>query len=124
MKRARRIHKTSLETNEQLREQTAHTIQLVEYAQGLLQAISVFRLPEAADGRDNVVFNPWLERFPRGTISNCMSCHQRATLGYPLGSQVLVEPGGLKPDNPFFDKLRLDYLWSLTRSEATADDDD
>ena len=51
VKRARRIHKTSLETNEQLREQTAHTIQLVEYAQGLLQAVSVFRLPEAADGK-------------------------------------------------------------------------
>jgi twitching motility protein PilJ len=44
--RAEEIVKTSQGTNAQLREQTTHTNQLVEFSQKLLAAVSVFKLPD------------------------------------------------------------------------------
>jgi len=45
--RAEEIYKSTQGTNQQLREQTIHTDQLVEFSQRLLSAVSVFKLPEA-----------------------------------------------------------------------------
>jgi hypothetical protein len=57
--------------------------------------------------------NPWLEaRFPGGTTSNCLACHQRAALGatayLPVARAVL--PAG----DPYFrGKITTDFVWSL-----------
>ena len=44
--RAEGIVKSSQQTNARLREQTANTNQLVEFSQKLLEAVSVFKLPD------------------------------------------------------------------------------
>lgn len=53
--RAEEISKSSQGTNRQLREQTVHTDQLVEFSQRLLAAVSVFKLPDAAQSGAMVV---------------------------------------------------------------------
>lgn len=45
--RAEEIYKSTQGTNERLRAQTIHTNQLVEFSHKLLQAVSVFKLPDA-----------------------------------------------------------------------------
>ena len=47
--RAEEIYSSSQETSEQLREQTRHTNQLVAFSQKLLEAVSVFKLPDTTE---------------------------------------------------------------------------
>lgn len=86
----------------------------------LMQAAFDAETPRASDGGAHICFNPWLEaRFPDhgqggGTVSNCLSCHQRAS--YPAapflpvtrGAPNLREDPALAPD-----RLRTSFLWSL-----------
>ena len=87
----------------------------------LMQAAFDAKTPRASDAGAHICFNPWLEaRFPDGgqgggTVSNCLSCHQRAS--YPAapflpvtrGAPNLREDPALAPD-----RLRTSFLWSLT----------
>ena len=87
----------------------------------LMQVAFDSETPRASDGGAHICFNPWLEaRFPDhgqggGTVSNCLSCHQRAS--YPAapflpvtrGAPNLREDPALAPD-----RLRTSFLWSLT----------
>ena len=69
--------------------------------------------PKAQDSGPNVCFNPWLEaRFQNGVVSNCMSCHQKAT--WPASSFMPVIRGPLPPGDPIFrGSTKLDFLWSV-----------
>ena len=87
----------------------------------LMQVAFDAETPRASDGGAHICFNPWLEaRFPDhgqggGTVSNCLSCHQRAS--YPAapflpvtrGAPNLREDPALAPD-----RLRTSFLWSST----------
>lgn len=73
--------------------------------------------PREMDGTPNAVYNPWLEaRFQNGPLSNCMTCHQRAS--YPrVGVDFLPVTRGL-PDlanDPMFapGRLQTDFMWSI-----------
>jgi hypothetical protein len=79
----------------------------------LMDTAYSMQTPPQPDGSPHVTFNPWLEaRFPSGTLSNCMACHQRAT--WPPVSFLPVTRGGLQPGDPFFaDKTQIDFLWSV-----------
>jgi hypothetical protein len=77
-------------------------------------------LPQAADGGPHVSFNPWLEaRFPDqgsggGTVSNCMTCHRRAS--YPAIRFLPITRGqaDLNRDPAYAtDRLRTNFLWSI-----------
>lgn len=75
-------------------------------------------LPREADGGPHVAFNPWLEgRFAdqgggNGTVSNCMSCHSRATTGrtepfrVTRGNTALASPSRERA-------VRTSSLWSV-----------
>lgn len=87
----------------------------------LMQAAFDAETPRASDGGAHIAFNPWLEaRFPDGgqgggTVSNCLSCHQRAS--YPAAPFLPVTRGGpnLREDAALApDRLRTSFLWSLT----------
>ncbi len=69
--------------------------------------------PKEQDGSAKVTFNPWLEaRFANGTLSNCMTCHQRAV--WPPVNFLPITRGGMQASDPFFhNKTRLDFLWSI-----------
>jgi hypothetical protein len=86
----------------------------------LMQAAFDAETPRASDGGARICFNPWLEgRFPEGgqgggTVSNCMSCHQRAT--YPAAPFLPVTRGAPNQrEDPALapDRLRTSFLWSL-----------
>jgi hypothetical protein len=70
--------------------------------------------------RKPVIFNPYLgARIPSGTISNCMACHQRSAYGQNPDKIIpaLVWRGELSNlDEYYADKLRLDYIWSLSNN--------
>jgi hypothetical protein len=86
----------------------------------LLQVAFDSDKPAALDGEPHVCFNPWLEgRFPDGghgggTVSNCLTCHRRAS--YPSISFLPVSRGA--PDlanDPAFapGRLRTNFIWSI-----------
>ena len=91
-----------------------------EWRNYLLQVAFDSTLPAAADGGPHVCFNPWLEgRFPDGghgggPVSNCMTCHQRASyppvnfLPITRGAPDLAHDAAYAPD-----RLRTELLWSL-----------
>jgi hypothetical protein len=72
-------------------------------------------LPRQSDGTAHITFNPWLEaHFPKGLVSNCMNCHNRA--GWQPTNFLPIFRG--KPDlagDPAYKagQLRTDFLWSL-----------
>jgi hypothetical protein len=86
----------------------------------LMQTAFDPRTPTEADGAPHVAFNPWLEaRFPDdgqggGVVSNCLSCHLRAS--YPPSGFLPVTRG--PPDaqaDPALasGKLRTGLVWSV-----------
>lgn len=97
--------------------------------------------PREPDGKPHIAFNPYLEGFLQdGVGSNCMSCHRRATwpdaneeainVLHSDGSVELVPPRNHPRivvrgseaatetyfDNPFSNKLKLSFLWTLRRA--------
>lgn len=87
----------------------------------LMQAAFDAETPRASDAGAHICFNPWLEgRFPDGgqgggTLSNCLSCHQRAS--YPAAPFLPVTRGApnLRQDPALApDRLRTSFLWSLS----------
>jgi hypothetical protein len=58
-------------------------------------------------------FNPWLEaRFPDGTRSNCVTCHQRAVRD--ARDYLPVTQGRLAVDDPYFrGTIPTDFVWTL-----------
>jgi hypothetical protein len=48
MKRSQIILKSTEQTSEELKEQSAHTVNLVDYSNALRESVSVFKLPAAA----------------------------------------------------------------------------
>jgi hypothetical protein len=72
-------------------------------------------LPREPDGTPHIGYNPWLEaRFGNGVLSNCMSCHHRAS--YPVIEFLPVTRGLPDPANdPAFKPRRLqtDFMWSI-----------
>ncbi len=77
--------------------------------------------PHESDGSPHIGFNPWLEaRFPDGPLTNCMTCHHRAS--WP-GNVPFIDPTHLEflrgpPDpakDPAFaaDRLQTDFMWSI-----------
>lgn len=65
------------------------------------------------------VFNPWLEAGLKGGIaSNCMSCHQQASLTSEFRSAPFT-PIRSRPlpdtDPTFRDRIRTDFIWSLSK---------
>jgi hypothetical protein len=91
-----------------------------EWRNYLMQAAFDDEQPKAADGQSHICFNPWLEaRFPDGghgggTVSNCLTCHRRAS--FPLTGFLPVTRGD--PDltnDPAYapGRLRTSFLWSL-----------
>jgi hypothetical protein len=86
----------------------------------LLQVAFDSDKPAAFDGGPHVCFNPWLEgRFPDGghgggTVSNCMTCHRRAS--YPPVDFLPVTRGSpnLGDDQAYArGKLRTNFIWSV-----------
>jgi hypothetical protein len=91
-----------------------------EWRNYLMDAAFDSSLPAAPDGGPHVCFNPWLEgRFPDGghgpgTVSNCVTCHRRAS--YPPVDFLPVTRG--EPDlagDPAYapGRLRTGSLWSI-----------
>lgn len=71
--------------------------------------------PREADGAPNVAFNPYVEMFPAGARSNCMTCHQGA-VWTPAGAPPFlpVTRGARRSDDPLFAAgTRLDFMWSI-----------
>ena len=62
---------------------------------------------------DQPCFNPWLEaRFPNGTQSNCVTCHQRAVVG--AADYLPVTLGRMRADDPYFrGHPPTDFVWSI-----------
>jgi hypothetical protein len=96
-----------------------------EWRNYLMQVAFDSTAPETADGGPHVCFNPWLEgRFPdgghgAGTVSNCMTCHRRAS--YPPVDFLPVTRGD--PDvagDPAYapGRLRTGSLWSIALHES------
>jgi hypothetical protein len=74
--------------------------------------------PREPDGSPRAGFNPWLEaRFQNGILSNCMTCHHRASFPPAFGTGFLPIRRGLP--NPATDpafqpgRLQMDFLWSI-----------
>ena len=72
-------------------------------------------LPREPDGTPHIGYNPWLEaHFPNGVLSNCMSCHHRAS--YPVIGFLPITRGAPDPaSDPAFKPRRLqtDFMWSI-----------
>ncbi|HWL94625.1 MAG TPA: hypothetical protein VNT79_13975 [Phycisphaerae bacterium] len=79
-------------------------------------------VPREKNRRPNITFNPWLEgSMAKGTVSNCMACHQRSAIpqdGHDL--RQTVRRGALPLDHRYYLKepheegrIRVDYLWSI-----------
>ena len=81
--------------------------------------------PLESDGSPLIGYNPWLEGgFGNGIVSNCMTCHRRAS--YPFTSFLPVtrglpnpdtDPAFTPPGDPAFKpgRLQLDFLWSVSK---------
>jgi hypothetical protein len=86
----------------------------------LLQVAFDSDKPAATDGGPHVCFNPWLEgRFPDGghgggTMSNCMTCHRRASyapvdfLPVTRGAPDLTNDPAYAPA-----RLRTNFIWAI-----------
>lgn len=65
----------------------------------------------------NVIFNPYLEaaELPYGTVSNCMSCHSRASTSAEIvrGTVRDLMKIGLETVKDFEGNTKTDYSWSL-----------
>jgi hypothetical protein len=81
--------------------------------------------PAEARGGAHICFNPWLEaRFPDGghgggEVSNCLSCHRRAS--YPPVNFLPVTRGAPDPaSDPAYapGRLRTGFLWSIALHAA------
>ena len=71
-------------------------------------------IPKAADSGPEITFNPWLENFSNGSVSNCLTCHRRAV--WPLVGFLPVTRGRLADNDPLFTtRTKLDFLWSVAR---------
>lgn len=73
--------------------------------------------PREADGAANAAFNPYVESFAGGRMSNCMACHQGA-VWTAAGPAPFLPPtrGARPPDDPRFrSATRLDFMWSIAR---------
>jgi hypothetical protein len=71
--------------------------------------------PREQDGAPNIAFNPYIEMFPAGARSNCMTCHQSA-VWTPAGAPPFlpVTRGARRPNDPrFATGTRLDFMWSI-----------
>ncbi len=86
----------------------------------LLQVAFDAETPREAGGEPHICFNPWLEgRFPDGghgggVVSNCLTCHQRAS--YPPVNFLPVSRGVAdRASDPAFapGRLRTGFLWSI-----------
>jgi len=85
--------------------------------------------PGSPDQGPHVVYNPYIEgKFPDGVVSNCMSCHNRASspsLAGELCGALPVTRGSYnyQPTSPERDgRVKLEFLWSLLfRSSPNAD---
>ena len=81
----------------------------------LMQTSYDVTLPREPDGSPHIAYNPWLEtRFADGTVSNCMTCHRRAS--WPVTRFLPISRGDpdLKRDPAFASgQLRTDFLWSI-----------
>jgi hypothetical protein len=91
-----------------------------EWRNYLMQVAFDSELPMAVDGGPHICFNPWLEgRFPDGghgggTVSNCMTCHRRAS--YPEVAFLPVTRGAadFAKDAAYSSgRLRTSFLWSI-----------
>jgi hypothetical protein len=74
--------------------------------------------PPEPNGSPHIGFNPWLEaRFADGIVSNCMSCHHRASIPNPGAVDFLpITRGAPNPvTDPAFARGRLqtDFMWSI-----------
>jgi hypothetical protein len=71
--------------------------------------------PREPDGSPRIGFNPWLEaRFQNGILSNCMTCHHRAS--YPQTNFLPIRRGPPDPNtDPAFrpGRLQTDFMWSV-----------
>jgi hypothetical protein len=83
------------------------------YAADRPTGIATHYLMDATVSADRPCFNPWLEaRFPNGTRSNCISCHQRAVVG--ATDYLPVTIGRLRVDDPYFaGRASTDFVWSI-----------
>jgi hypothetical protein len=95
----------------------------VNYAMDLAYDMNV---PQVAPGLPKICFNPFLEgQIEAGTVSNCMSCHRRAAIGYQdadPGPATVFRGVILKNDQEAFPKpsnvLRTDYMWSVALNQS------
>jgi hypothetical protein len=88
----------------------------------LMSASYDLNLPLEPDGKPHIAFNPWLEAgFPslpngngNGIVSNCMNCHNRASVP-PPPSFLPIFRGNPDPNDPAYaaGQLRTDFLWSI-----------
>ena len=78
--------------------------------------------PSQPDGSPRVAYNPWLEgNFSNGIVSNCMSCHHRATYPPAQTSRQLppflpVTRGAPDPSSDVAyrpRRLQTDFMWSV-----------
>jgi hypothetical protein len=70
--------------------------------------------PREYDGSPNSVFNPYLENFPGGIGSNCMTCHRQARWTKDGNPGFEVTRGTPPANDPMFvDALKTDFLWSI-----------
>lgn len=78
--------------------------------------------PPQADGSPRVAYNPWLEgNFSNGIVSNCMSCHHRASYPPVQASRTLPPflPVTRGMPDPATDvafgprRLQTDFMWSV-----------
>lgn len=72
-------------------------------------------MPHEQDGSPHIAYNPCLEaHFENGVVSNCMSCHNRATTGAQHFLPIKRGKPDLTSDSAFaHGSLRTDFLWSL-----------
>jgi hypothetical protein len=84
---------------------------------------------EQADSGPKVCFNPYLESFPNGFISNCMRCHRGTAFSEPSKEAAGMDMGILARDGKtlasnkptdvdyFNGSLGTDFLWSLSSAQ-------
>lgn len=73
--------------------------------------------PREADGAPNAAFNPYVESFAGGGMSNCMACHQGAVWTAAGAAPFLPPTRGSRTagDPRFRAATRLDFMWSIAR---------
>jgi hypothetical protein len=70
--------------------------------------------PREYDGTPNVAFNPYLENFDMGAVSNCMTCHRQSRWTPTGAPNFIVTRGAPAADDPMFkDSIKADFLWAI-----------